>query len=102
MKGYGTSFAAWTARDAEDKTGGDRKIRHGHSGVAGRKFVFNTAEPCPNALVPSLRKRHSGEVLLFSGARITHGSHQYTRCVAVSRPRRSVTLRYQLAETVAH
>lgn len=52
---------AWTARDAEDKTGGDRKIRHGHYSVAGRKFVFNTAEPCPNALVLSACPPHGND-----------------------------------------
>lgn len=46
---------------AEDKTGADRKIRHGHFGIAGRKFVFNTAEPCPNALMFSPRPPYGND-----------------------------------------
>jgi len=56
-------FTVRIARDVKDKTEDDRKIRHGHSGVARRKFVFNTAEPCPNALV-----------LSFSPSRPPHGN----------------------------
>lgn len=82
MKGYDTSFTARVSFFVDRKRCGQnwRWSENTALRCCGSQIRFQyrraVSERISALPAPSPRKRHSGEVFLFSGARITHGGHR--------------------------